>query len=59
MFDVCSDQRLFLSISLRGAEDNINLAAGTTKYPDAEDKIGSGYHSIRRGRTSRLTGCST
>lgn len=28
-----------LSISFRGAETNINLAAGTTKYPDAGAKV--------------------
>jgi hypothetical protein len=28
-----------LSISLNGAEKNINLAAGTTKYPNAGAKV--------------------
>src|SRR5271169_4570233 len=28
-----------LSISLKGAEQNINLAAGTTKYPNAGAKV--------------------
>ena len=28
-----------LSISLRGADENINLAAGTTKFPDAGAKV--------------------